>query len=156
VSDARVSLVDVYVLRGSGAALECLVLRRAPAGRCAGSWESVHGHIEAGERPEAAALREMREETGLDPTRLYNLSRVESFYLHGSGEVALIPAFAAFVPAEAIATTGTEHDAAEWLPVSAARGRMAWPRERRALDDIVVLFGDGGAGPLEDVLRICR
>ena len=115
----------------------------------------MHGHIEAGARPEAAALREMREETGLEPIRLYNLSRVESVYLHGSGEVALIPAFAAFVAAGATATTGAEHDAAEWLPVSAARGRMAWPRERRALDDIVVLLGDGGAGVLEDVLRIC-
>jgi 8-oxo-dGTP pyrophosphatase MutT (NUDIX family) len=152
---ARVSLVDVYVLRGSGPGLECLVLRRSPAGRCAGSWESVHGHIEAGERPEAAALREMREETGLAPTRLYNLSRVESFYLHGSGEVALIPAFAAFVGPGSTATTGAEHDAAEWLDVAAARGRMAWPRERRALEDIVVLLGDGGAGLLEDVLRIC-
>ena len=152
---ARVSLVDVYVLRGSGPGLECLVLRRSAGGRCAGSWESVHGHIEAGERPEAAALREMREETGLEPTRLYNLSRVDSFYLHGSGEVALIPAFAAFVAPGSTATTGAEHDAAEWLGVAAAGGRMAWPRERRALQDIVALLGDGGAGPLEDVLRIC-
>lgn len=152
---SRVSLVDVYVLRGSGPDLECLVLRRSPAGRCAGSWESVHGHIEAGERPEAAALREMREETGLEPTRLYNLSRVESFYLHGSGEVALIPAFAAFVETGSSATTGAEHDAAEWLSVAAARSRVAWPRERRALDDIVALLADGGAGLLEDVLRVC-
>lgn len=155
MSGARVSMVDVYVLRGSGAALECLVLRRSPGGRCAGSWESVHGHVEEGERPEAAALREMREETGLEPTRFYNLSRVESFYLHGSGEVALIPAFAAFVAADATATTGAEHDAAEWLGVAAARARLVWPRERRALDDVVVLLGEGGAGLLEDVLRIC-
>lgn len=155
MSGARVSMVDVYVLRGSGARLECLVLRRSPGGRCAGSWESVHGHVEEGERPVAAALREMREETGLEPTRFYNLSRVESFYLHGSGEVALIPAFAAFVAADATATTGAEHDAAEWLGVAAARTRLVWPRERRALDDVVVLLGEGGAGLLEDVLRIC-
>jgi len=155
VSGSRVTMVDVYVLRGSGPGLECLALRRAPAGRCAGSWESVHGHIEANERPEAAALREMREETGLEPIRLYNLSRVESFYLHGSGEVALIPAFAAFVAADATAVTSAEHDAAEWLGVDAARARLAWPRERRALDDAVALLGEGGAGVLEDVLRVC-
>lgn len=151
----RVSLVDVYVLRRVGEELECLVLRRAAGGRCAGSWESVHGHIEAGERPEAAALREMREETGLQPLRLYNLSRVESFYQHGSGEVALIPVFAAFVSDDARATTGDEHDAAEWLGLAAAQRRLAWPRERRALDDVLVLLGDGGAGALEDVLRVC-
>ena len=67
----------------------------------------------------------------------------------------MIPAFAAFVSADAIAVTGTEHDAAEWLALAAARERLAWPRERRALDDITVLLRDGAAGPLEDVLRIC-
>ena len=49
-------------------------------GRCPGSWEAVHGHIEPEERPADAARREMEEETGLTPDRLYNLSRVEAFY----------------------------------------------------------------------------
>ena len=151
----RVSLVDLYVLRRCGAALQCLVLRRAAGGRCPGSWEAVHGHIEAGEPPEAAALREMREETGLVPATLYNLSRVESFYQHRIGEVALVPIFAAFVAGDAVARTGPEHDAAEWLELPAARGRLAWPRERRALDDITVLLEAGDGGLLEDVLRVC-
>jgi len=48
-----------------------------------------------------------------------------------------------------------EHDAAEWLPPALARVRFAWPRSRRALDDILVLLADGDAGPLEDLLRVC-
>ena len=51
VTSVRVSLVDLYVLRGAGPSLECLVLRRAAGGRCPGSWEAVHGHIEPGETP---------------------------------------------------------------------------------------------------------
>jgi dihydroneopterin triphosphate diphosphatase len=101
VTSIRVSLVDVYVLRGIDAALECLVLRRAIGGRCPGSWETVHGHIEAGERPAEAAVRELEEETGLTPLRMYNLSRVESFYQHRLDEVALVPVFAAFVDVRA-------------------------------------------------------
>jgi hypothetical protein len=31
---------------------------------------------------------------------------------------------------------------------------MAWPRCRRALDDIAELLAGGDAGPLEDVLRV--
>ena len=155
MTGVRVSLVDLYVLRGSGGSLECLTLRRGAGGRCPGSWETVHGHIEPGERPAEAAERELREETGLAPLRLYNLSRVELFYQHRQDEVALVPVFVAFVEPEGPVTLSGEHDRAEWLPVSDAARRFAWPRERRALEDAVALLGDGSAGPVEDVLRIC-
>lgn len=155
MTSVRVSLVDLYVLRGGGARLECLVLRRAAGGRCPGSWEAVHGHIEPGETPADAARRELEEETGLRPERLYNLSRVETFYQHRLDEVALVPVFAAFVHPEADVRTGMEHDRFEWLVPAAARGRFAWPREGRALDDVVALLGAGHAGPVEDVLRVC-
>ncbi len=155
MTDVRVSLVDLYVVRGTGATLEFLVLRRAAGGRCAGSWEAVHGHIEASERPVEAARREMEEETGLTPVRLYNLSRVETFYQDRIDEVALVPVFAAFVEPGAQVLIGPEHDRFDWLPPPAAQSRFAWPRERRAVDDILMLLGEGHAGPVEDVLRVC-
>lgn len=155
MTSVRASLVDVYVLRGAGAELECLVLRRGPGGRCPGSWESVHGHIEPAERPAEAAARELEEETGLTPFRLYNLSRVELFYQHRADEVSLVPVFAAFVAADAPVRLGPEHDRFEWLVVAEARLRFLWPRERRSLDDILTLLGNGDAGPAEDVLRVC-
>jgi 8-oxo-dGTP pyrophosphatase MutT (NUDIX family) len=155
VTSVRVSLVDVYVLRGVESALECLVLRRAAGGRCPGSWETVHGHIEAGERPAEAAARELEEETGLVPARLYNVSRVESFYQHRIDEVALVPVFAALVTLESPVRLGSEHDRFEWLAPAAAESRFAWPRERRALEDIVTLFRGGHAGAIDDVLRVC-
>lgn len=114
----------------------------------------MHGHIEPGETAVDAARREMREETGLAPERLFNLSRVELFYLHRTDRVAFVPAFAAFVGGAAEFTLGPEHDAAEWLPIPAARERVAWPRVARALEDIVRLVGSGSAGPLGDVLAI--
>ncbi len=149
-----ITLVDVLVLRGKGDALECLALRRGPGGRCPGSWEVVHGHVEPGELPADAAIRELREETGYAPARLYNLSRVESFYLHRRDAVALVGVFVAFVNDEA-PRLGGEHDASEWLPWKKAAERLAWPREVRCLEDAVRLFGRGDAGPVEDVLRVC-
>jgi 8-oxo-dGTP pyrophosphatase MutT (NUDIX family) len=115
----------------------------------------VHGHIEAAERPAGAAERELEEETGLTPLRLYNLSRVELFYQHRTDEVALVPVFAAFVAGDATVRLGPEHDGFEWLSFAEARLRFAWPRERRALDDIVTLLESGSAGPVDDVLRVC-
>ncbi len=147
-------IVDVYVLRLGGAAPEVLVLRRAPGQRSAGSWETVHGHIAPGEEPVAAALRELREETGLAPERFYNLSRVESFYLHQHGVVALIPAFCAIVRPDAAVRLSEEHDRSEWLDPAGAGRRFSWPREKRALADALELLTGGDAGPVEDVLRV--
>ncbi|MGE0353961.1 MAG: NUDIX pyrophosphatase [Gemmatimonadales bacterium] len=150
----RVSIVDVYVLKSHGQGQELLLLRRGPGGRCPGSWETVHGHVEETELPADAALRELREETGLVPDRLYNLSRAELFYQHRSNEVSVIPVFAAFVPLEAEVTLGPEHDALRWVPVAEGTRRFSWPRERRAVEDLLMLFGSGDAGPVEDVLRV--
>jgi 8-oxo-dGTP pyrophosphatase MutT (NUDIX family) len=146
--------VDTYALRGAGDTLEILVLRRSAGGRCPGSWETVHGTIEPGETPVQASLRELREETGLAPAKLYNLSRTEAFYQHRTDEVALIPVFAAFVAPGAALTLSAEHDRGEWLRAPDAAARFAWPRERRAVDDILSIVGGGDAGLLEDVLRV--
>jgi 8-oxo-dGTP pyrophosphatase MutT (NUDIX family) len=154
VTEVRVPFVDVYVLRLSSAGLEVLVLRRGPNGRSPGSWETVHGHIELEETPVEAARREVREETGLEPTRLYNLSRVESFYRHRTDEIALVPVFACVVDGAASARPSAEHDRVEWLALPQAAARFSWPRERRALKDVLSILGSGEAGLLEDVLRV--
>jgi len=131
-----------------------LCLRRSASGRSPGSWEGVHGHIDEGETAVDTALRELREEAGLVPERLYNLSRVESFYRHSTNEVVLVPAFAACVSRDAEVRLCPEHDAHEWLPPGAARERMSWPRIRREITDAVRLVGRGDGGTLEDVLKI--
>jgi len=146
--------VDTYALRGAGRTLEILALRRGPNGRNPGSWETVHGTIEPGETPVQASLRELREETGLVPAKFYNLSRTEAFYQHRTNELALIPVFAAFVAPDVTVQLSAEHDRAEWLRPRDAAERFAWPRERRAVDDILSIVGGGDADLLEDVLRV--
>jgi 8-oxo-dGTP pyrophosphatase MutT (NUDIX family) len=155
-------VVDVYVVRPAPEGWEAwqvLVLQRAAAGtRCPLAWETVHGRIEPGERPEDAALRELGEETGLAADRLYNVT-TQAFYLHGAAPgaghaVQVAVAFCAFVREAVEPTLGPEHAAHAWLPPAAARARFAWPREREALDHVRVLLGSGDAGPLEDVLRV--
>jgi 8-oxo-dGTP pyrophosphatase MutT (NUDIX family) len=154
LTSIRVCFVDTLVLRGAGEGLEVLVLRRAAGGRNPGSWETVHGTIEPGETPVQASLRELREETGFAPERFYNLSRIEGFYQHRTDELAIIPAFAAFVASDAATRLSAEHDAFDWLAPADAARRFAWPRERRALDDVLSIVGAGGGGLLDDVLRV--
>ena len=148
----RVGAVDVFVLRRQVDDWDVLLLERAPAVRCAGAWETVHGHIEPGERPEQAAIREVREETGLSIDRLYNVT-VQPFYLHQQHTVMLAVVFAAVV-SDAPLRLGLEHARAQWLPIGDAAQRFAWPRERANVADIAVLLRSGDAGAVEDVLRV--
>jgi dihydroneopterin triphosphate diphosphatase len=154
VTEVRAGVVDVYVVRPYRAEWLVLALRRGEGTRCTGAWETVHGRLEAGERPEEAAVREVREETGLAVDRLYNVT-VQPFYLHSFGTVQLAVVFCAFVREPAAEPTlGPEHDRFEWLGVADAAARFHWPREKEALAHVVQLLGAGDAGPVEDVLRV--
>ena len=93
-------VVDVFVLRQGARSLEVLALQRAAGTRCPGSWEVVHGSIEAGEPAPHAARREAREETGLEPERLYSIT-ANPFFLNARGTVQIALVFAAFVNADA-------------------------------------------------------
>ena len=146
-------VVDVYVVRPYREEWLVLVVQRALDTRCPAAWETVHGRLEPGERPEQAAVREVAEETGLAVDRLYNVT-VQPFYLHAVGTVQMAVVFAAFVREPAEVRLGPEHQRHEWLPVAAALERFVWPREREALQQVVHLLGRGDAGPVEDVLRV--
>ncbi len=153
MASVNVGTVDVYLVALVDGAWTVLALQRGPHTRCPGTWETVHGHIEPGEEPEDAAVREVREETGLGVDRLYNVT-VQPFYLHRSHTVELAVVFAAFVDPKAPVTLGDEHARYEWLPGTAALERFFWPRERVALQDIMHLFRSGDGGAAEDVLRV--
>ena len=61
--------VEVYVFRRRRGRVEFLVLRRSAPGTLPGVWQPVTGTRRSRERPLAAAIREVREETGLSPRR---------------------------------------------------------------------------------------
>jgi 8-oxo-dGTP pyrophosphatase MutT (NUDIX family) len=152
VTDLLVGVVDVFVVRHDGQGLSVLVLRRAEGTRCTGAWEIVHGRLEAGERPEEAAVREVKEETGLPIERLYNLT-CQPFYLHRLSTVQMAVVFVAFVGTGDVALS-VEHDQWEWMAPSEAMGLLSWPRSISALRELVQVFHAGDAGPVEDVLRV--
>jgi 8-oxo-dGTP pyrophosphatase MutT (NUDIX family) len=153
MTSVNVGTVDVYLISPDSAGWQVLTLQRAQHTRCPTAWETVHGRIEPGESPEQAAVREVREETGLDLQRLYNVM-VQPFYLHKLATVELAVVFAAFVRRTDSVVLGDEHMRHEWLSPEAALERFVWPRERQALRDALQLLRAGHAGPVEDVLRV--
>jgi 8-oxo-dGTP pyrophosphatase MutT (NUDIX family) len=153
VTQIVAGVVEIFVIRHRGGDWRVLALQRAPDGKRPNSWETVYGKVESGERPESAAQRELREETGLTPEALYNVT-VSSFYLHASNTVQMCLTFAAFVPDDAAVIISDEHQRSEWLSLEDACTRFTWPREAHSLRDAHHLLASGNAGPAEDVLRV--
>src|SRR5687767_13020487 len=79
---------------------EFLLLRRAAGEFMAGAWAIVRGTREVGETAPAAALRELREETGLAPVEFYQLDTVDVFYLAVGDTIWHCPSFCAIVAHE--------------------------------------------------------
>lgn len=146
-------VVEVYVIQHRGGDWRVLALQRADDAKRPGSWETVYGKIDSGERAEDAAVRELTEETGLEVKALYNVT-VHGFYLHAKRTIEMCIVFAVFVADGANPMIGEEHQRFEWLSVDEACERYTWPREAHALREAQRLLATGDAGPVEDVLRI--
>ena len=130
----RARAVSIHLVREDAFGPEVLLLRRA--GTLAGTWCQVAGRIEEGETAWQAALREVREETGLAPNRLYNADILEQFYVAARNIIAILPVFVGYVGEEAEVALNDEHDAHVWLSFEDARERVSFAGQRRVLEHI--------------------
>jgi dATP pyrophosphohydrolase len=132
------NMITVFVVRqAKNGDHEFLQLRRSVAEFMAGSWQIVRGKIEPGETAVQAALRELREETGLMPTEFYGLSSVETFFLAHLDTIMHVPVFCAIVDPIAPITLNEEHDAARWVPRTEMSAAISWASERAVLCEVL-------------------
>jgi len=67
-----------------------------------------------------AALREIREETGLVPERFYSADICEPFYEADRNRISLLPVFVGFVSPHVAVTLNAERSEARWMTFAEA------------------------------------
>ena len=128
----RITGVYVWPYRWLDGTAEFLLLHRS--GRDGTPfWQGVSGWIEPDEVPHATALRELREENGLEAVALYGVDSVFDLYAWKRGTVETIVPIAAEIPADAEPMLSDEHDAWRWESLAAALALVPYEPQRAAL-----------------------
>ncbi len=110
-------------------------------------WQMVGGRLEPGEKGWQAALREIREETGLIPDRFYSVNVVHCFYEVSQNCINLVPIFVAFIDTEQTVQLSSEHNAYKWITLDEVDDYLIFRSEREIARQIQQEFIDRDPDP---------
>jgi 8-oxo-dGTP diphosphatase len=119
------------VVRGSGPDAEVALISVGSPPR----WQLPKGLIDAGESPESAAIREVREEAGVEAQTVNLIEKVEYWYQAARGKDRVrYHKFVYFYLMKYLSGDVTDHDhevnEAEWVPLADAENRLAFRSEK--------------------------
>lgn len=128
------NLVEAHIFRETENGIEFLLLKRAADQIYPGVWQMVSGKINDNEKAFETSVREIEEETGLTPEKMWVAPKVNSFYSAVSDTICLIPVFAAQVAKDSNVIISAEHSECTWVNPREAKELVAWDGQRRAID----------------------
>ncbi len=134
------NMVEVHLFRESSKGIEFLLLKRSPEEKYPSIWQMVTGKIKDGEKAFQTALREIHEETGLRPLRLWTVPNINSFYSDEVDEIIFIPVFAALLRADAKIKLSKEHNQYKWTDARGACEMLAWEGQCKSVTIIEDYF----------------
>lgn len=133
--------VGVVCLKGD----EVLLIRRGSPPRL-GEWSLPGGRIEPGERLAVAALRELREETGVEAELIGLVDVVDGLFPEAGRHYVLIDYAARWVSGEPVA--GDDAAEAIFFPFEKALAMVDWDETRRIIR-LARRMADGEVIPAE-------
>lgn len=140
-------MIQLHIARWRDGATEFLVLHRsAEEPIYPNVWQVVTGGIEPGETAVEATLREMVEETRLQPSIVWAVPYIASFFSVKRDQVLNVPVFAALVDEGSNVMLSAEHQDHEWLRLEEAIERLVFPthKEGTLVVSEYILNAEGG------------
>jgi dATP pyrophosphohydrolase len=135
MSSVAAHFIQLHIARRINGTIEYLLLLRADDEPVFPNiWQVVTGGINKDETATAAALREMKEETGLEPIIAWAVPFVASFYSVRRDEIEHVPVFAALVNDNDDVILSHEHQAFEWLSYEQTIERLIFPSHKEGAE----------------------
>ena len=127
-----VRVIDAYVYSYENNKLSFLLLKRSKTKIYEFLWQGVTGKIEKGELAWQAALRELKEETGLTAYKMFVADYVSKFYEKHGDRINLVPVFGIEVINKKISLS-EEHCNFKWLSFKKAHDKLTWDGQKKGL-----------------------
>lgn len=131
--------IAAYICRIKHGICQHLIVQRTP-GQLGETWQMISGLVENGETAVQAALREIKEETGLIPERFYSANVLESFYEIQNNCIALVPVFVGFVSVDQQVCLSCEHQQYRWITADEAKDFLIFPHQIETIRTIEANF----------------
>jgi dATP pyrophosphohydrolase len=135
MASVTVRVVDCYVYRQTDDGLEFLLMKRNLNKIYEHLWQGVAGKIEDGETAPEAAIRELKEETGFDPVKVFVADHISRFYeVHGD-RINLVPVFGIEVNSDEVILS-EEHIDFKWVTIEEALNTLVWNGQKKGIQTV--------------------
>lgn len=92
-------------------------------------WQCVTGKINANEKPYEAAIRELKEETGIKSKSMYVIDEVSFYYEAAYDRMNIIPIFGIIASSNKIRLSD-EHQAYKWITSNEILKTFLWNKQK--------------------------
>lgn len=128
------------------------MLRRSPHCQIgADTWQVLYGHFKPGENVKAGIKRELAEETGLKPERIFTVNEVLTFFEKNTGVINIVPVFAVLADHPCSIKLNTEHSEYRWADLEEAVDMLPWHGQKKILQVVNELFANGDPGEIYEI-----
>ena len=135
MANIKVRVVDCYVYQQTDKGLKFLILKRTEKKLYEHLWQGVAGKIEKDEEAWQTAIRELKEETGLDPVKMFVADHVSQFYEKHGDRVNLVPVFGIEVDSKNVILSD-EHIEYKWVDFKEAFDTLVWNGQKKGIQTV--------------------
>ena len=132
MGEVLVRVIDAYIYCFNENKLNFLTLKRSKTKIYEHLWQGVAGKIEKGETASQTAIRELKEETGLAPYRMFVADHISSFYESNFDQINIVPVFGIEVKSLDVILSD-EHCEFKWTTFEEAYDILTWNGQKKGL-----------------------